>query len=77
MEKDIDQMVTGGMKPVYFEVEHVAQPGKGVPVGGIECSKSPLNTVPSQPGLDIIVLHNVWVIVPVYKTECNDFEIQG
>jgi hypothetical protein len=67
MKQQIDKMVPFWVQTEKPAVEHMRQPGQGVPISGVCSSKSPFDAVSGQAGLHILIFGYVLIIVVVYK----------
>ena len=56
-------MMAGRLQSVELTVQHVRQPGQRMPVCRAKTFKSPDDTGPCQPGLDVLVFRYVLLVI--------------
>ena len=63
VKKQIGQVVAPGLHPVKLTVQHVGQPGQGVPVGRVEGGETPFHSLPREPRPDQGVFVDIHVVI--------------
>ena len=67
MEQDIGKVVAGGIQSIKLAVQHMGNPGQGMPVGASNVGEGPAEAFPSQPFLDDRILIDIMLVVIVDK----------
>ncbi len=71
MQDNIGHMESSRLRSVEGSIQLQGQPRERVPIGAIECRKSPLNVGDCQPGLNVIVAGDVKVVVVIGEAGVN------
>ena len=56
-------MVLAGVEAEELHVQHVREPGQGMPVGGVGGGEGPRDGLPAQPLLDVRVFGDIDLVV--------------
>jgi hypothetical protein len=65
-------VVCSGIHPEELDVEHVREPGRRVPVAGLQRREGPPRAFQGQPGLHARVLAHVQVVVVAHEVASPD-----
>jgi hypothetical protein len=65
MDEEIGQMVAAGFKPVEPAIDHMGDPGEGVPVGRMIFRKSPENVFKRHPGCHMGIVTDIFAVVEI------------
>jgi len=67
VQENIGQMMSFGVETEKLAVDHMRQPGQGVPVGCSGSSEGPDDAIQGQTGLHVMVVRNVYVVIEANK----------
>ena len=70
-------MLRACVQPEQLAIEHVAQPGEGVPVGRMEGAERPEHAGAGQPTAHVHVLDHVLRVVEVDEPVAHDGGVRG
>src|ERR1051325_3134867 len=68
--------MTAGEPPEQGEVEHVREPGDGVPVAGVAAGEGPIDVIESQARLDARILRDIKAIVVIHEIVPDDRPVE-
>ena len=73
MEKQVDKMVPAGAQAKELHIEHVRNPGYGMPISLVTRAEGPLEIIPRQPTHDVRIVNDVKAIIEFDKIVVRDW----
>jgi hypothetical protein len=55
VQEQTGQVMAGGFQPVKLAIQHVRHPGQRMPIGGVGGGQGPLDALPVQAVLNVLV----------------------